>query len=96
MNLLALQRRVARAVMTPLTHSERMQRRTPDGRTVSAIAKQIIKPNDRLTSFERLEIYNRQYWFRVLDGFSDDFPGLRAVLGDRRFDAVAKAYRPAR
>src|SRR5208283_5757635 len=47
---------------------------------------------DRLTSFERLEIYNRQYWFRVLDAFSDDFPGLRAVLGDRRFDALAKHY----
>lgn len=92
MNLLALQRRVACAVMTPLTRSERMRRFAPDGRPMSAVAKQIIKPNDRLTSFERLEIYNRQYWFRVLDAFSDDFPGLRAILGDRRFDAVAKAY----
>jgi hypothetical protein len=86
MNLATLQRQVARAVMTPLTPAERMQRRS------SGVAKRIIKPNDRLTSFERLEIYNRQYWFRVLDGFSDDFPGLRAILGDRRFDAVAKAY----
>jgi hypothetical protein len=92
MNLLTLQRRVARAVMTPLTRSGRMRSVAPDGRAMSAVAKKIIKPNDRLTSFERLEIYNRQYWFRVLDAFSDDFPGLRAVLGDRRFDAVAKAY----
>lgn len=92
MNLLALQRRVARAVMTPLTRSERMRRFALNGRPMSAVANQIIKPNDRLTSFERLEIYNRQYWFRVLDAFSDDFPGLRAILGDRRFDAVAKAY----
>lgn len=86
MNLATLQRQVARAVMTPLTRGERMERRS------SAVANRIIKANDRLTSFERLEIYNRQYWFRVLDGFSDDFPGLRAILGDRRFDAVAKAY----
>jgi hypothetical protein len=92
MNLATLQRQVARAVMTPLTPSERMRRVAPDGRSLSAVAKKIIKPNPRLTSFERLEIYNRQYWFRVLDGFSDDFPGLRAVLGDRKFDAVAKAY----
>jgi len=92
MNLLTLQRKVARAVMTPLTRSERMRRVAPSGRSMSAVAKEIIKPNDRLTSFERLEIYNRQYWFRVLDAFSDDFPGLRAILGDRRFDAVAKAY----
>ncbi len=57
-----------------------------------AVASQIIKPNDRLTSFERLEIYNRQYWFRVLSAFAEDFPGLRAVLGGRRFDAMAQAY----
>ena len=64
----------------------------PDGRSMRAVANQIIKPNDRLTSFERLEIYNRQYWFRVLSAFAEDFPGLRAVLGGRRFDALAKAY----
>jgi hypothetical protein len=55
-------------------------------------ASRFIKPNDRLTSFERLEIYNRQYWFRVLSALIEDFPGLRAVLGERRFDAMAKAY----
>ena len=92
MNLATLQREVARAVMTPLTPSERMRHKAPNGKSLAKVAARIIKPNDRLTSFERLEIYNRQYWFRVLDGFYEDFPGLRAVLGDRRFDAVAKAY----
>ena len=92
MKLRALQRRMARAVMAPLTRKDRMRRLAVDGRTMTQVAAQIIKPNDRLTSFERLEIYNRQYWFRVLDGFSEDFPGLRAVLGDRRFEALARAY----
>jgi putative DNA-binding protein len=92
MKLLSLQRRMARAVMTPLTRSERMRSVAPDGRSMRTVASQIIKPNDRLTSFERLEIYNRQYWFRVLSAFAEDFPGLRAVLGGRRFDATAKAY----
>jgi hypothetical protein len=57
-----------------------------------AYASRFIKPNDRLTSFERLEIYNRQYWFRLLSSMIEDFPGLRAVLGDKRFDAMSKAY----
>src|SRR5277367_3469922 len=92
MKLLSLQRRMARAVMTPLTGSERMRSTAPDGRSMRAVASAIIKPNDRLTSFERLEIYNRQYWFRVLSGFAEDFPGLRAVLGTRAFDKVAQAY----
>ncbi len=51
-----------------------------------------IKPNDRLTSFERLEIYNRQYWFRILGCFYEDYPGLRAVLGDSKFERLARAY----
>jgi len=92
MNLLSLQRRMARAVMTPLTPSEGMQRLAANGRPMRAVAAEFIKPNDRLTSFERLEIYNRQYWFRVLSSFAEDFPGLRAVLGGRRFDSVAQAY----
>jgi len=92
MNLLAIQRRMARAVMTPLTRDEQMRPTAPGGRSMRAEAAKFIKPNDRLTSFERLEIYNRQYWFRVLSGFAEDFPGLRAVLGERKFDAVAKAY----
>jgi Putative DNA-binding domain len=92
MKLLNLQRRMARAVMTPLTPSEHMRSVAPSGRSMRAVAAEFIKPNDRLTSFERLEIYNRQYWFRVLSSFAEDFPGLRAVLGDRRFDTVAKAY----
>jgi hypothetical protein len=92
MNLATLQRHVANAVMTPLTPSDRMRRVAPNGRSLAAIANKIIKPNDRLTSFERLEIYNRQYWFRVLDALSDDFPGLRAVLGDRRFNKLAQHY----
>ena len=78
--------------MTPLTPSERMRSVATGGFSLRRTAAEIIKPNDRLTSFERLEIYNRQYWFRILSGFAEDFPGLRAVLGERRFDAVAKAY----
>jgi hypothetical protein len=92
MRLQALQRRMARAVMTPLTPNERMRNVAPSGRSMRAEASSFIKPNDRLTSFERLEIYNRQYWFRILSAMTDDFPGLRAVLGDRRFDVLSRAY----
>jgi hypothetical protein len=92
MTLLALQRRMARAVMTPLTPAERMRNVSRAGRSMRKEAAAFIKPNDRLTSFERLEIYNRQYWFRLFSAMTDDYPGLRAVLGDRSFDALSKAY----
>src|SRR6266481_3509874 len=92
MRLAALQRTMARAVMQPLTAAERMQNTAPDGKSMRAYASRFIKPNDRLSSFERLEIYNRQYWFRLLSSMIEDFPGLRAVLGDRKFEAMSKAY----
>jgi hypothetical protein len=92
MSLRALQRTMASAVMQPLTASERMSNTAPDGKSMRVYASRFIKPNDRLSSFERLEIYNRQYWFRVLSSMIEDFPGLRAVLGDRRFEAMSKAY----
>ncbi len=90
--LLELQRRVAAAVMQPLTREEGMRQRTTDGRSMHTEAEAIIKPNSRLTSFERLEIYNRQYWFRVLSCFADDFPGLRVIIGLQKFEAMSRAY----
>jgi hypothetical protein len=55
---------MAAAIFRPLNARDRMQARWSDGRATSAVAADFIKPNDRLTSFERLEIYNRVYWFR--------------------------------
>jgi hypothetical protein len=92
MKLLALQRTMARAVMQPLSKSEHMQEKAPGGGKMRAYASRFIKPNDRLTSFERLEIYNRQYWFRLFSALAEDFPGLRSVLGEKQFDAMCKAY----
>jgi hypothetical protein len=92
MDLDHIQRRMFHAIRQPLTASEGMRQRARDGESMRTIADEIIKPNDRLTSFERLEIYNRQYWFRILSGLSEDFPGLRAIIGERRFEKLAVAY----
>ena len=91
-DLLDIQRRMAAAVMHPLTRAETMPRRRRDGASSRAEAEAIIRPNDRLTSFERLEIYNRQYWFRLYGCFEEDFPGLLAVTGRAKFDALMRAY----
>jgi len=91
-DLKTLQNLMATAVFRPLTSQDRMQPRWIDGRKTSDLASTFIKPNDRLSSFERLEIYNRVYWFRVLDCLYDDYPGLRAVLGERKFMKLITAY----
>lgn len=92
MNLLELQRRMAEDVRRPLTADRRMQRFDGEGHSIEEIAGGYIMPNERLTSFERLEIYNRQYWFRMIDAVSEDYPALNAVLGSKKFDALILAY----
>ena len=92
MILLELQRRMAEDVRRPLTPDYQMQRVTEDGSSTEDLAASYITPNARLSSFERLEIYNRQYWFRLIGAVSDDFPALNAVLGAKRFDALILSY----
>ena len=92
MNLETLQRTMAQAVMMPLTAGETMRPQARDGRPMAPVAATFIAPNSRLTAFDRLEIYNRQYWFRVLEALREDFPALEAVLGSRRFHRLSEAY----
>jgi hypothetical protein len=92
MSLAELQRQMAAAIMMPLTADEDMRANAPDGRPMSAVAASFIAPNSQLTPFERLEIYNRQYWYRVLDALAEDFPVLRAVVGSRAFEQLSIEY----
>ncbi len=83
MKLAQLQRQMLADVMRPLA---------PGHTIAKATTAAYIKPNHRLTAPERLEIYNRQYWFRLADSLRDDFPGLLRVLGERAFRKLAVAY----
>ncbi len=91
-DLQLLQQRMAAAVMRPLTRDEQMRKRDASCPSVADEAATFIRPNDRLTSFERLEIYNRQYWFRLFSSFEEDFPGLKSVVGSRKFETLMRAY----
>lgn len=87
-----LQRLTAAVVMRPLDRNMQSDPAWSDDRSTSAVAESFIKPNDRLSSFERIEIYNRQYWFRLIDCMYDDYPGLSSILGRRKFNKLIVAY----
>jgi hypothetical protein len=98
-DLKSLQQVMARAIMRPLNQAGNIQTRWSDsskkgesGISTARAAKKFIRPNDRLTSLERLQIYNRQYWYRVIDCFWQDFPGVRTILGEERFEQLAIRY----
>ncbi len=86
MDLAELQKRIGAAIFAPLTCGDEISTEW------RAEADELIKPNSRLAPLERLEIYSRSYWFRIIDCFYDDFPGLAAALGQRAFEKLARAY----
>lgn len=91
-DLRAMQRLMVHALAQPLTRDDDLAPRFRDGRAMADVAVSFIKPNDRLSSVERLQVYARCYWYRIIDCVYDDSPGLRAVLGESRFSALVRAY----
>jgi len=82
-DLRELQRMMSTALMQPLTRHDGLRHTT---------CADFIKPNDCMSSIERLEIYAQQYWFRLLDCLYDDYPALRVLLGERRFHRLCRDY----
>lgn len=80
------------AITRPLADGDLMQSKWTDGRPIEAVVNPLVKGNDRLGSVERLQIYNRMYWYRLMDCVADDCPGLRAFLGEDRFWKLVVAY----
>jgi len=96
-NLDELQREFFRALLLPLRGSSRISTElspSDEGHSQEffRIADEIIKPGPSLTSAERLELYHRQYWFRILDSLAEDFPVLRRMAGDEVFWELIEAY----
>ena len=87
-----LQRLMTHAIVRPLTKTDGLQPEWIDGRSMTEVAAEFIKANDRLTPFERLELYNRMYWFRLIDIMHEDNPGLGALLGERKFSRLIVAF----
>jgi hypothetical protein len=88
----ALQRFAASYIMQPLAPGFRSSKNFIDGRPNRQVAETFVKANDRLTAFERVEIYNKQYWFRLIDCMYDDYPGLATLLGRLKFNKLVAAY----
>lgn len=87
-----VQRQFASVVMRPLNRDWEVETVWTDGRATAQVVAEFIKPNDRMTSLERIALYNKQYWFRLIDIMYEDYPGLAAVLGDKQFVPFCEAY----
>jgi hypothetical protein len=52
----------------------------------------VISPSSRQSADERLTVYAQAYWARLLECLREEFPTLRAAVGDEAFDGLAVDY----
>ncbi len=96
-NLLSLQRNFMSAIREPIYGDSRELTSLPSraGEVSSeffALAYGEIISTPNLEARERLELYHRQYWFRLLDSMDEDFPALKRLLGKEKFWWLIEAY----
>lgn len=65
----------------------------PSGRLIETEARQYIKPGPKLKSHQRIEIYNQQYWWRLLSCLQDIYPLVTRLFGYYGFnEAIATPF----
>lgn len=91
------QREFFSALQMPLRGRSRASTELPpvdEGHSPEFLAKaeELLKHGANLSPAESLELYHRQYWFRLLDSIAEDFPILQKMAGDDTFWALMEAY----
>jgi hypothetical protein len=51
-----------------------------------------LRGNARESAEAMFGVYRNAYWTRLVEALGNDFPGLRALLGEAAFDRMARAY----
>jgi hypothetical protein len=58
----------------------------------ATVAGSLVRPGGRLAPVERLEIYADMYFYRLRDCLQEDFPAVRAVVGEPWFHNLMTDY----
>jgi hypothetical protein len=70
--------------------SKRLQ--ADDRLPASPDTESLISPNEKLSAHERIELYARQYWWRLMGSLRDDFPISESLLGSKKFRSLIEDY----
>jgi hypothetical protein len=73
-----------------LLHTERAFQEGLLGRSQDILPA--VRGNARETAETMFGIYRNAYWARLAEALGNDFPGLKALMGDQAFDWMARAY----
>lgn len=100
-SLLSTQRRFLGALLEPLSGENREPTGLPPGAaspsdSFHAAADTLLRSTETVHARERLGLYHRQYWFRLIDSLAEDFPRVRYLLGDAPFHSAIERHLLAR
>jgi hypothetical protein len=87
-NLEFLQNWFAEIITTPLIAKDAIQPCRPNGLFIEEEAARYIIPSSTLAPHQRIQIYNQQYWWRLLNTLHANFPLLTRLFGYEAFNEV--------
>jgi len=77
----------ASIITVPIDENSRIRNDTPDG-PIEEVAKKYIAPSPTLQPFQRIELYNQQYWWRLLSRLHESVPTTTRLFGHTEFNKV--------
>ena len=89
---------VQRWMQLVITHPDGVQSGVASNNAVKLIdvsvsdLERVILPSREMTSLDRLEIYGRAYFGRLIECLQAQFPSTRQAISDEAFDAIAFGY----
>lgn len=84
--LLHLQAWFGQNIAQPLADNGSIQSISATGSDLAREAEKWITPNTQLQSIERLQIYNQQYWWRLVKILGELLPTILRLFGHRDFN----------
>ena len=85
-DLLYLQTWFASIITRALSENDQIEPIAPSGRLLSKEAAEFVCSGPHLTPDQKMEIYNRQYWWPAISIFHENFPGLTRLFGYEDFN----------
>lgn len=86
--LKTLQAWFASVITRPLNEEDKVQSLSPTGQPLEEEAKHFIVRSAKLQPHQRIQIYNQQYWWRLLSTLHEIFPLLTRLFGYYDFNRM--------
>lgn len=84
--LKSIQKWFAGIITTPVDINNCIRTISPNGKPIDQEASKYIAPSPTLLPHQRIQIYNQQYWWRLISIMHDNFPMLTRLFGYNDFN----------